>query len=717
MHRGRVLFCRALVATAVVVNAGESVASEAPVSASVNTIPEVLTPARLRQPREDVPASVTVIDRDMIRASGAREIWELFRLVPGMSAEKVQGNIPTVAYHGTQARSTRRMQVLVDGRTQQRPGLARVMWNDLPLSIDDIERIEITRGPNSALYGANAMTGVINIISRHPRDVAHLELERRSGNNGVRDGRATVASRDSHGALRMTAERRADHGYEGPQDEEYPDAKWVESLNLRFSYDVSPRNELEFLAGASRSSLEVPPSDTIDAFATQTREQKTVSDEQFAQLQWQHMFSPAHSLSVQLYGQHSVAERGMGLCIRDPASGEPGPGGGVFFSREMRDLYEDNDRDMEATLQAFSDAQEDSDSPVYQRYEDLRDSGLDPFCGNFLVDVIEQRYDLEIQDTVHLGERARLVSGVNLRHDRAESLAYASGKASNTSRRAFANLELAPGDPLRVNLGGYWEHHDTNDSFFSPRAAVIMKPAPGHGVRMVWSEAVRALDLIETDGDTTIRLRNLPDDFADDTQSLLGQESPDFFVTQTISEGLKPERIRSREVGYFGRFGPLQMDLRFYHESLRDLVVTRMSIFDLEADNNSEVDHQGWEGELGWQLTPRHYVRGTLMRNRLENTRNAEGRFGPEESNSLLWRYDVTRSLQLSGTWYRATDYNEFRYERLGAHLAWRYPLGGTELVLRGSLEHDRADEPVVFEENIRGERNRFWLSASLGLW
>ncbi len=716
MHRGKVLFCCALVAMGGVVSAGESAASGGSVSASGNTVPKVLTPARLRQPREEVPASVTVIDRDLIRASGAREIWELFRLVPGMSAEKVQGNIPTVAYHATQARSTRRMQVLVDGRTQQRPGLARVMWNDMPLSIEDVERIEITRGPNSALYGANAMTGVINIITRHPRDVTGVEMERRRGNNGVRDARGTVAAQSGPGALRMTVERRGDDGYEGPEDMDYPDAKKVESLNLRYSHDLSPRDELEFFAGVSRTSIEVPPSDSIEAFATQTREQQTLSDEQFAQFKWQRLFSPAHSLSVQLYGQRANAERSMGLCIRDPASGEPGPGGGVFFSGEMRDLYEENDRDLQATMQALQQALQDDDSPLYERHDELTGSGLDPFCGDFLVDVVEERLDLEIQDTVHLSEYARLVTGLNLRHDRAESLAYASGAASNTSRRAFANLELSPGEPLRVNLGGYWEHHDTNDSFFSPRAAVTMIPAPGHGVRMVWSEAVRALDLVETDGDTTIRLQNIPDDFASDPD-LLGQPHPDFFITQTISGGLKPERIKSRELGYFGRFGGLELDLRFYHESLRDLVVSRMSLFDLEAHNDSWVHHQGWEGELGWHLSPRHYVRGTLMRNRLENRRNAEGRFAPEESNSLLWRYEVTRSLQLSGTWHRATDYNEFRYERLGAHLSWRYPLGGTELVLRGAIEHDRADEPVVFEENVRGERNRFWLSASLGLW
>ena len=680
-------------------------------------VPQVLTPARLRQPRSEVPASVTVIDRDLIRASGAREIWELFRLVPGMSAERTGGNVPAVSYHGTQARNTRRMQVLSDGRTQQRPGLARVVWNDIPLSIEDIERIEVTRGPNSAMYGANAMTGVINIITRHPRDLSGMELERRTGNNGVRDGRGTVATASGHGALRVTVERRADHGYGGPEDEDehFPDARWVESLNLRGSYELSPRDELEFMGGASRSLLERPFSSDLNAFAEpRAPHQESRGSEQFAQLRWERLLSPAHQLQVQLYGQQSTNERRAPLCARDPLTGEPGPGAGLLFSRELRDLYEDSGRDLEATLATMEAELQDPDSPLRQRYDELDDPALPDFCGDLLVDVQEQRLDLEVQSTRHFGDLARLVSGVNLRHDSAESLAYASGRASSSSRRAFANLELRPGDPLRFNLGGYYEHHDNNDSFFSPRAAVIMMPAPGHGVRLVWSEAVRALDLMETDGETTVRLRNIPPEYQSDPEGLFGWEHPDFFVTQSIPGDLKPERIKSRELGYYGRMGPVELDLRFYHESLRDLVVSSMSLFDLEADNDSRVEHQGWEAEAGWHVTPRQYLHGTLMRNRLENQRNAEGRFGPEESSSLLYQYQPGRDWLLSASWYRARDYNEFRYERIGAHVSRRYALANTELVLRGTLEHDLADTPVVFERNRAEERNRYWLSAAL---
>jgi len=103
-------------------------------------LPEVLTATRLHQAPAAVPGSITVLDRELIEGSGARELTELLRLVPGMVVVpddiKVQVN-----YHGGHAAQARRMQVLIDGRAVYRPGLAEVDWEDLPVALEDIERI------------------------------------------------------------------------------------------------------------------------------------------------------------------------------------------------------------------------------------------------------------------------------------------------------------------------------------------------------------------------------------------------------------------------------------------------------------------------------------------------------------------------------------------------------------------------------------------------
>src|SRR5690606_3548681 len=88
-------------------------------------LPEVLTATRLQQSPAAVPGSISVLDRELIKASGARELTELLRLVPGLIVVpddiKVQVN-----YHGGHAAQARRMQVLIDGRSVFRPGLAEV---------------------------------------------------------------------------------------------------------------------------------------------------------------------------------------------------------------------------------------------------------------------------------------------------------------------------------------------------------------------------------------------------------------------------------------------------------------------------------------------------------------------------------------------------------------------------------------------------------------
>jgi iron complex outermembrane receptor protein len=122
----------------------------------------VLTPSRLPQRLDESPNSVTVIDRAMIAASGARRLEEVLRLVPGFQVGYKYNNQPTVAYHGLSDEFARRVLVLVDGQRIFQYSGGGVDWNNLPVPLQDIERIEVVRGPSAAAYGSNALTAVIN---------------------------------------------------------------------------------------------------------------------------------------------------------------------------------------------------------------------------------------------------------------------------------------------------------------------------------------------------------------------------------------------------------------------------------------------------------------------------------------------------------------------------------------------------------------------------
>ena len=123
----------------------------------------------------------------MIRASGARNIHELFRLVPGFQMGMHTGNTPLVTYHGLADEAPRRMLVQVDGRSVYSPYfIAGVEWNQIGVDIDDIERIEVFRGSNSATYGSNAFLGVANIVTRAPAETlgTRVSIANGRGNKG-----------------------------------------------------------------------------------------------------------------------------------------------------------------------------------------------------------------------------------------------------------------------------------------------------------------------------------------------------------------------------------------------------------------------------------------------------------------------------------------------------------------------------------------------------
>ena len=177
--------------------------------------PVVLTPTRLRQSVADVPASVTIITSEMISNYAIRSVPDALRFVPGMAVTQVSGYDYRINYHGTNILSPRRMNVLVDGISVYRPAFARVDWNVLPISMEDIDRIEVTRGPDSASYGANSMLAVINIISKHPSEASGITTKVVVGtdNSNVEMLRYGGKLNEST-TYRLTLEHSADNGFD-----------------------------------------------------------------------------------------------------------------------------------------------------------------------------------------------------------------------------------------------------------------------------------------------------------------------------------------------------------------------------------------------------------------------------------------------------------------------------------------------------------------------
>jgi iron complex outermembrane receptor protein len=148
-------------------------------------IPEVITAAKELQPITESPSAVSVITADDIQRSGVTNIPDLLRTVPGLDVMETTASDFNVTARGFNRLLANKMLVLVDGRSVYQDMLGVTLWESLPLVLDGIERIEIVRGPGSALYGANAFSGVINIITKTPGETPQLEVSRITGNHDL----------------------------------------------------------------------------------------------------------------------------------------------------------------------------------------------------------------------------------------------------------------------------------------------------------------------------------------------------------------------------------------------------------------------------------------------------------------------------------------------------------------------------------------------------
>ena len=131
---------------------------------------EIVSASRKEQRAGDAAAAVFVITQDDIRRSGMTAIPDLLRLAPGVDIAQINANKWGVSVRGFNAVYANKLLVLIDGRSVYNRLFAGVYWDSEDLMVDDIERIEVIRGPGAALWGANAVNGVINIVTKAAAD-------------------------------------------------------------------------------------------------------------------------------------------------------------------------------------------------------------------------------------------------------------------------------------------------------------------------------------------------------------------------------------------------------------------------------------------------------------------------------------------------------------------------------------------------------------------
>lgn len=141
----------------------------------------VSLPSRREEPILTTPAAVFVISREDIVRSGVTTIADALRLAPGLQVSQMEANKWAITSRGFNGRFARHILVQIDGRTVYTPLFSGVFWEAQDVLLDDVDRIEVVRGPGGAMWGANAVNGVVNIVTRSAKETQGLLLETGAG--------------------------------------------------------------------------------------------------------------------------------------------------------------------------------------------------------------------------------------------------------------------------------------------------------------------------------------------------------------------------------------------------------------------------------------------------------------------------------------------------------------------------------------------------------
>lgn len=641
-------------------------------------VPEVLSTTHLRQPKSKVPGSTTVIQGQLIRDLGIRTLVEVFRLVPGMTVAYVQSNKPVASYHGTVAEDQRRLQVQIDGRTAYQPSIARVDWHSMPVAIENIERIEVSRGPNAAAYGINAFLGTINIITRSPEDTAGVTLHSSVGTRGYREAFGAVSNASDDYNWRLSYQKRMSDGFDERLDEQ-PDGSLPHrpfhdgyDFNL-FTYDstrtLNDQQSVDFRAGITDGVDEVDKAKIGEAFGAQEPPDVDVND-RYLQLRWKYEASTDHFFHIQSSYQDYNRQQRWRTC------------------------------------------------PV----------GFEPLCATTDQDIQESRLEFEIQDTLRLSPELRLVSGLGYRKDAISSDTYFNGDEGSYQSRVYTNIEYTPVSWLTFNVGGNYETTtNLNRDFFSPRFAANFQLTDSQTLRFVFSKAVRIPSTFEQYADWGYRATDVTP--VNPYGVLEGQRiGPTFEAPGTFRE----ERIISREISYFNqlRLGNAlwSTEVKFFQDDLRDIISGRLNVDEWDLENNVALDQQGFEVESSldyqksqFRLTYAYMDQDGDYRGVPKASYEAEqkyiqfeSRLTVQHSGSVAWIQRYAHDITSATAYYFADSFKEGPFERGDFRLVKSIHTPRLSYDVAFVMQHYFNDKPPHSRDNIIKSPNQYFIEASV---
>ena len=540
-------------------------------------LPAVTSASRMSQPLSHVPASVTIIDQKMIKASGALSWVDIFRLVPGFESYSINGNRYGISTHGYGREFPNHLEIMVDGRSIYDPIFATIEWGSLGISLDDIDHIEIVRGSNAPAYGSNAFLGAVNIITRKPVQDQGLHVSATSGARSTRN--SNIRYSGSTGKLDYRASLDYEHNEGFPSvssgDDLGPmeDGKEKIALTLRGMYTPNISDTFDAQVGFSHSNMGWGDADHPDEYS------RVNFKNQFQSLKWNRDLNATDYLQMHFFRNKIEGENYVNLGL-------------------VSDL--------------LSDALNTTITPAQvPAFFQMIDPGLNIQDQSYITGfrgIESERYDIELEHHLQLTNSLRTTWGAGIRYDRieGESVLGHDDQSSLTSRRLFSHMEWRPSRYWTLNAGLTVEDNSIVDTIGSGRIGINYHLNEFNTFRVGYALGKRSPSLAEA---------------KEFNADILDQQILVTAVRRT-SENIEEERLRSYELGYLAQYPSMGItfDVRLFREEIRDGLENYQEPVNLGIpvlfpnerfavrDNILESDMTGVELQLRYQPSDRTLV-------------------------------------------------------------------------------------------------------------
>ena len=459
----------------------------------------VVSGSRTEEKLINTPVTMTVITADVIENAPTRNFAELLRSVPGLNLTQVSARDINATTRGATSTLSTGQLALLDGRSLYQDFFGFVMWDFLPVNLNEIKQVEVIRGPASAVWGANAFNGVINVLTKSPR-----EIQGTSVTFGIGNFDRSVNGSDADGGMLV-----------------YFSGTHAQAINDRWAFKLSG-------GGYSQDPLPRPTGVIPGSPGTlypPYQNTGTAQPKFDARIDYDYEDGRKLSFSGGVAGTEGIMHTGIGPF--DINSGSRMGYGKVSYTQ----------KGLHANF--FTNVLDGNASNLLTRDANLRPIGFD---------FQTQTYDVDMSNVSTVAQRHVISYGGNFRYNSFD-LSLAPQADSRVEFGVYGQDEIFLSNHFRWVVGARIDRFDYLDDFvFSPRTTFMIKPSENQQFRVSYNRAYRSPSVINNFLDVTIVE---PINLGAFSPLLAGRVYP-LPVKSSGNPDLQEEKMDAFEVGYTG---------------------------------------------------------------------------------------------------------------------------------------------------------------------